>query len=78
MGLSSGGSLLSKLSPYLGLRTRAAVRAAGLDENDLRLTLDEGLELNGVFKQDLLRRIAPYDDRLSERGRAVLASISHW
>ncbi len=75
---SSGGALLAKLDPYLGLRTRAAVHAAGLDEKDLRLTLDEGLQLNAAFKRALMNRIAPYDDRLSDRGTAVLASISHW
>ncbi len=72
------GSLLRKLEPYLGLKTRAAVHAKGLDENNLRLTLQEGLDLNAAFKGDLMRRIAPYDRRLSDKGKAVLASLSHW
>ena len=76
IGVSS--SILSKLEPYLGLETEAAVYGAGLDPTDLRLTLDEALELDSAFNRDLHQRISPYDDNLSDRGRAVLASISHW
>ena len=76
IGVSS--SILSKLEPYLGLETEAAVYGAVLDPTDLRLTLDEALELDSAFNRDLHQRISPYDDNLSERGRAVLASISHW
>ncbi len=78
MGLRDGSVLLSKLTPYLGLKTRAEVHARGLDEKDLVLTLSEGMELNAAFKRDLMRRIAPYDARLGPKGTAVLASLSHW
>ena len=64
-----GSTLLSKLSPYLGLKTRAAVHNAGLNEKNLKLTLQEGMDLNAAFKRQLLKRIAPYDDKLSKRGQ---------
>ncbi len=69
---------MSKLDPYLGLETETAVSGAGLNPTHLRLTLDEALELDSAFNRDLHQRISPYDDNLSEMGRAVLASISHW
>lgn len=76
--LGVGSALLDKLSPYVGKKTRSAVKAAGLDPTKLVLTLDEAIALDRGFLNANLRRIAPYDDELSMKGKAVLASLTHW
>ena len=69
-------AIINKLKPYLGLRGSSA--KAKLATDPLVLSYQEGLALNSAFKDDLLKRINPYSEFLSIRGKAVLASLSHW
>lgn len=77
-GVEGNASFWAKLRPYLGLSTREAVTKAGLDPKDLKLTLQEGLDLDDAFNEDNLRRHAQYTRQLSVRGKAVIASLAHW
>ena len=52
-GLEAKGvspELICRFKPYLGLKTRAAVTAAGLTASNLRLTLAEALALDTIFE----------------------------
>lgn len=71
-------SIIQKLRPYLGYNTEAKVAAAGLSAGNLNLSLNEALALDKAFVDKLVERIQPYSSRLSDKGKAVLASLYHW
>ena len=77
-GVTGNPQFWAKLRPYLGLSTRQAVKKAGLNPEDLKLTLQEGLALDNAFNVDNLRRHAQYTRNLSVQGKAVIASLAHW
>ena len=49
VGVVASESFWAKLRPYFGLQTEDAVHDAGLDEKDLKLTLDEAINLDYAF-----------------------------
>lgn len=71
-------TIINKLAPYIGYRSKAALYAAGLNERNLVLTVTEAEALIQPFIKELNTIVAPYSANMNKKGHAVLVSLRHW
>ena len=80
-GLAAKGisaTILTKLTPYIGYRSKAALTAAGLNEKNLVLTTSEADALSLPFIKELNTIVTPYSANMDIKGHAALVSLRHW
>ena len=78
LGISA--ETVEKLSPFVGLSTRRAVEAAGLNPQDLNLTPEETAEVDQALFRRAEERASSVNawDNLGQSAREALVSIRHW
>ena len=73
-------SIIKKLEPYLGLKSRAQLERKKLRASNLKLTNKEAELLSIAFIMDSIHTVQPYAKKMDSQGKglATLVSLRHW